>query len=253
MKQLPIAISGIVAALTAFGYVLASPLGLGGRPQTRPTVEDRALNTLSLQLLRRFHDQTNVDFGISRVIKPHWRIHVAPEMGRAMSSSTKEFRTSNHETEMLIDGKWIPAARVRRQMMPENIHEREALATLRRSNLEVAIYTTSAPTHGISQRLRGPAYIQQDGPTAPSVDEIAPVAQQAWVRNPNVVAGNDGWRYRVVPVTATDATCTECHNLQQAKFAIPNRARVKGSRPRDFKTGDVLGLILIGTRPKAKA
>ncbi len=215
-----------------------------------------ALDTLENQLQRRFHDRNNVSFGFERVVRFGARMHDSvvanrmPKKGEAWmyddegEMARSRQRDGNYEFQV-APNVWWPGAQFKQTMHPENDAERAMIATLRDSEVPVAIYTAGIFDQGLGlpARMKGPAYIRQRTPDAPAANELESVAAKGWAStNPSEAVAGKGWTYRVVKVTADDQSCIGCHHGQEEWFAD------KGYKMKPVKIGEPIGVFIIGTK-----
>ena len=210
------------------------------------------IDTLVVQLHRRFSDRQNVDFGYSRMTRPMVRMHLGPVAERndlvydaendeggfnVRFDSKRVRRNAAGNLEIRTEaGTWIEyGENSKNQMFPENAAERAAIDTLNRDGREIALYTFGLfDKDGKASRANGPAYLRQLGPKAPDAEKLATVARAAWTgRIPTL----PGWKLRAETVFA-DKSCVNCHN---SEF-------VSAGGGKKVKAGDPLGLFLIAEK-----
>jgi hypothetical protein len=238
-------------------------LGPTREPLKRTPVPEKAMQTLETELLRRFHESNNVDFGMARLIRPNVRLHRGPVMGKRVEFTNKEIRSNGKSKQFLIDGEWLEPSVVRDVMTPENVNERDAMRAFKQAGIDVAIYTAGVfDDKGIPYRLKGPAYLTKGSVAGPAPEILKAIGATAMAGSEAPAAGPNDWVYRAVRVTANNQLCINCHNFNRFYTAPPEKT-VSGQTagrpspfvakelpPAHFKIGDTLGFILIGTRPK---
>lgn len=241
-----------LAAVTGVGFAAVSfqpPASVPGGSLKRSGKAAAAVDTLEVQLQRRFHDHNNVTFGMERVLRTGARAHytavmdMVPRDFRLLRDDGKPAASRNVNGQLQVEiepGHWIEWSQVKETMHPENDAEKQAIAAL--WDDEVAIYTaghfdlkTGEPT-----RLKGPAYLRQTEPAAPSQKDIAGLAKDAWLGKKDAMdVAKDGWIYRIAKVKADDATCLSCHR---------NGSEALQHTSPGFKVNEPIGMFLIGTK-----
>lgn len=263
--------TNIVVGLTAIAALAA---GFASRPHSPEPPKAAfgpntmaALETLKEQLNRRFTDRQNVDFGMSRVIRPGERLHSGPVAG--IVPGRDEFppnrkRSGNYQVQ--IDGVWIDQNKVRPSMHAENAAEKQAISVLRDGEVDAAIYTVGqfsydqgetpvdpgAPVSpftywsGKSVRAKGPAYLTQKAPIAPAAWQMVDFGRRAWSSGQTdfEAAGPNGWRFFAHRVNASDKSCIACHSAQTVD------PHLKYKYPSPEKVGDGIGLFVIALKLK---
>jgi len=233
-----------------------------------PTVLS-ARETLRSQLLRRFTDKQDVDFGMSRVLRLGQRVHFGSTMGiRKLGSSKDRRRLADGTNEYRVGGQWIREFDLKPMMSPENDSERQAIETLNAAKVDVAIYTVGEfesvhiPPVQIykhldyddvswggygTYRAHGPAYICQKSTTGPKTAEVVDFARLAWEsgkdRFSSQAKGN--WTLIAYKVPAPDMFCAKCHGDRNERSIDGAIRKVRGAVQ---KPGDSVGLFVLAMR-----
>ena len=238
-----------------------------------------AKDILKSELVRRFTDRQNVDFGISRVIRPGTRLHLSPLMNmqrtRTKASNDSYRKKPDGTYELFVEGEWINSNLVKPLLSPENDRETEAVNTFKSAKTDVAIYTVGQfeldtgevaaidpnavnlrqpPYSGFqwgrydSLRAKGPAYVSQKSTVAPRAHEVVDFGRRAWASKQMdfVQEGKDGWVYFAHRVDAPDMSCGKCHG-DRTFTRNGERVNLKGAVQ---KEGDGVGLFVIAMRRK---
>ncbi len=198
-----------------------------------------SIETLQKQLLRRFSERTNVDFGFSRVSRPQSRMHMGPVMGiRATPNGFKYVDGKQMAPD--LSGKLREVTQFRPQMSPENPDETTAINAFLAARRDVGIYTYGLfDEKNAAQRLKGPAVLNQFEGPVPAATEIQEFASRAWrsgTANYHEIV--NGWGLYATKVSAADITCVQCHTSMQD---------ANGVKPK-YAIGDKIGLFVIAVR-----
>ncbi|MGV3617030.1 MAG: hypothetical protein ACO1SV_17015 [Fimbriimonas sp.] len=259
-----------VIGLAVLGFGLATTTGMS-RPAVAslgPNLKldgrtEAALDTLHEEIQRRFHDRTDVDFGFSRMFRPKARLHNdTPLMGHWGTYQKEDSR----EREVIKDGKpfriyevkdpemgWTTMMdlRNRPKMLPENDREAQAIGTLLRSEVDVAIYTFGLlGLEEIPVRAKGPGYLSRRAPDGPPASAMVKFAEQAWrTKNDDVILqGPDGWYLMAHRVEADKEDCVKCH-AHNRPASPQGGIQPPGTRTL-YAAGDDLGMVVIAVRPR---
>lgn len=242
-----------VAATATTVYTATHPAASGVPHNQVESRVEAAVSTLEQQLQRRFHDRDNLSFGYERMVRENSRKHYTTVMGRNGRFSVARddgqpaqvrYPERNGDAEFEVaPGVWLPYPQVKETLIPENETEKAAVETLKSEKIQVAMYTAGLfNDDGIPARLKGPAYLRQMTPTAPTKDWAKGVAGEAWKSKKSVVTV-DGWTVTISPVKADHESCLNCHNSRQ-----DFRTGKVDEQKRAYKLGDTLGLIMIGVK-----
>jgi hypothetical protein len=237
--------------------------------------EIAAKDTLKSELMRRFIERQNVDFGMARVVREGTRRHFGPTMDRVqMGVKGKHRKAADGSFEFEADGEWLKADDRKPQMSPENDAEKQAIQVLKDGRVDVAIYTVgqfeldkgdkpasvatseNRNSHYIdfnwgsydTLRAKGPAYISQKSAIAPRAFEVVDFARKAWASGEQEYAHEAAgdWTLFARRVDAPDMSCARCHGDRKV-------FEVGGKTPKNIvgavhKPGDGVGLFIIAMR-----
>lgn len=216
------------------------------------TDADKAIQKLVSQLQRRFHDQTNSAFGLSRVAPANARNHAGPisERLHVGSIDPKTKLGTIYAERQTVAGK-----RASLKMVAENAEERSAIESLLAANVEVAIYTVGfGPTlrhdghtsYGsgfdakTGARAKGPAYLADPSSPAPSAEQLVSFAKRVLEKGSTQTEQvKDGWRALAFRVDGDKPACIDCHNRMIGKASGDQGA---------FRLGSTLGVLVLALR-----
>lgn len=255
---------GLAAMAGAATFVMMKPDTDKDSKPTVPWAKEKkvvaALDTLSDQLQRRFHDRNNVSFGMERMVRVGARLHsdvVAGKMGQGgftdEDGKPMKYRAVEGKAQYEVSpGNWVAASELKRTMHAENDEERAAIDTLKNSGYPVAIYTAGMfGQEGKPLRLKGPAYLTQNTPTATPADGLAKIAEDAWKSDKETVKAG-AWTYVVGRVKIDDKSCLSCHTTKNEapKYFISAKQDKPADADNQLKVGSTVGIFLIGLRDK---
>lgn len=253
MKTASSIVLGIGILALSAGIVSATNKSGGDKPEKTAKSKQAdwlaAIESLNIELQRRFHDRNNIDFGMSRIVRTGSRMHSGPTMDkltRAMSDGSM-FRqiagTNDYEVKDDETGEWVPQRDVKQRMHWENDSEKAAIMKFDALGTDVSIYTFGLMSAGddSEKRARGPAYLHQRSEAAPTSASLLDLAKKAYTagKNLNDFAAQAGWRFYARRVVADDQSCINCHN-SMAGETVSGHAK--------YKLGDTIGVLLIGIR-----
>lgn len=191
-----------------------------------------ALATLDAEIVRRFHDRQNVNFGYDRMV-PDGRLHIGPLPGlyknEAEIGTPKTRSESTHPEVLAEDGKWHAYEDWKDLFVSETAEDKAAMAALGDEGEDVVFFTASS-LGGAKPEVRGPAHVRVLGPTGPSREQIERTLTALKMGSREI----DGWNLTATPMIADREDCVKCHTAK-------NRGEAR-------KVGDTVGWIIRGTR-----
>lgn len=241
MKNLALNLAVGLGALGLCGGALMamnpSDSGKGGKHAKQDELAP-SIETLQKQLMRRFTERTNVDFGFSRVVRPNRRIHFGPtmEIPRNMTDLKRE---GGQTLALDSSGQWRKLDQYRDEMHPENDDEKNAIQAFLTAHRDVGIYTFGRfDGSNKPQRLKGPAVLNQFSGQAPTGASLQDFSTRAWLSGKDAYRETiNGWDVYATRVAAADQACVNCHQQQGND---PN--------PSNLKAGDPIGMFVIAVR-----
>ncbi len=220
-------------------------MGMSGHGEDRTggrTKQDElapSIETLQKQLMRRFTERTNVDFGFRRVTRPGSRLHAGPTMDKEGMPADVKWE-GDKVFALDQNGEWKPIKYYRPEMLSENDDEKTAIHAFVAAHRDVGIYTYGHfDAAGLAKRLKGPAVISQFAGEPPKSAEIGEFAARAWRNGGSAYHETlNGWGLYATRVDASNETCVSCHQSQ-----------VTGPADKaNFKIGDRVGMFVIAVQ-----
>jgi hypothetical protein len=215
--------------------------------KSRKQIQAEVVNELSQEMLVRFHDRNNLDFGFERIVRENGRLHRGPMSGKrgGRLRSTVEARQvgNTYEYKDPESGTWVNQESWKETFQPENDAEAATIARLREANMDVAFYTFSEGM--TNERRRGPGYTRQLSNNAPVIGSLEKAIAKARLtqKDLNSFTSVDGWLISTRRVRADHEDCVKCHNEMNATWDAAKQVSIPAKN--QVKIGDTLGILVL--------